>query len=72
MLLYIRERFPEAEYVTTTVAKENDAMRAINKQLGFEPRNTLYMFQWPLQDLERRATRILTALKPANSLKKKQ
>ena len=72
MLLYIRERFLEAEYVTTTVAKENNAMRAINTQLGFEPRNTLYMFQWPLQDLERRVTRILTALKPANSLKKKQ
>ncbi len=71
MLLYIREQFPEAEYVTTTVAKENNAMRAINTQLGFEPRNTLYMFQWPLQDLEWRATRILTALKPANSSKEK-
>ena len=72
MLLYIQERFPEAEYVTTTTAKENDAMRAINKQLGFESRNTLYMFQWTLQDLERRAIRILTALEPVNSLMKKQ
>jgi ribosomal protein S18 acetylase RimI-like enzyme len=72
MLLYIRERFPEAEYVTTTTAKENDAMRAINKQLGFESRNALYMFQWSQQDLERRTTRILTAIKPANSLMKKQ
>ena len=71
MLLFIREQFPEAEYVTTTVAKENNAMRAINKQLGFEPRKTLYMFQWSLQDLERRVTRILTASRPANIVSQK-
>lgn len=60
MLLYIRDRFPEAEMVTTTTAKENQPMRAINKQLGFEPRKTLYMFQWALQDLDCRVNRMLT------------
>ena len=72
MLLYIRDRFPDAEYVTTTTAKENQAMRAINKQLGFEPRKTLYLFQWALQDLDRRANKVLSASNPASSLKKKR
>lgn len=61
MLSYIRERFPEAQYVTTTTAKENQPMRAINRQLGFEPRKTLTMFQWALPDLDRRVARILAA-----------
>ena len=72
MLFYIKDRFPEAEYVTTTTAKENHPMRAINKQLGFEPRKTFYMFQWALQDLNRRVNRILSASNPVSSLKKKQ
>jgi len=61
MLFYIRSRFPEAEYVTTTTAKENEPMRAINKQLGFEPRKALYMFRWALQDLDRRIKKVLAA-----------
>jgi GNAT superfamily N-acetyltransferase len=72
MLLYIRDRFPDAEYVTTTTAKENHPMRAINKQLGFEPRKTLYMFQWALQDLDRRVNKVLPGLNPVNPLKKKR
>jgi len=63
MLVYIKDRFPDAEYVTTTTAKENHPMRAINKQLGFEPRKTFYMFQWALQDLDRRVTKVLSALR---------
>ncbi|MEW6334869.1 MAG: GNAT family N-acetyltransferase [Thermodesulfobacteriota bacterium] len=61
MLSYIRDRFLEAEYVTTTTAMENQPMRAINKQLGFEPRKTLTMFQWALEDMDRRVARILAA-----------
>ena len=72
MLVYIKDRFPEAEYVTTTTAKENHPMRAINKQLGFEPRKTLYMFQWALQDLDRRVNKVLSAPDPVSSLKKKR
>ena len=72
MLCYIRDRFPEAEYVTTTTAKENHPMRAINKQLGFEPRKTLYMFQWALQDLNRRVNKVLSTPDPASSLKNKR
>jgi len=71
MLFYIRDRFPGAVYVTTTTAKENHPMRAINKQLGFEPRKTFYMFQWALQDLDRRGNRVLSASGPVSSLKKK-
>ena len=40
MLFYIRERFPDAEYITTTVAKDNKPMRAINRQLGFISQNS--------------------------------
>ena len=60
MLMYIRERFPDAEYITTTTAKENKPMRAINKQLGFVPKKTYTMFQWSLDKLERRVHRILS------------
>ena len=60
MLIYIKERFPDAEYVTTTTAKENKPMRAINKQLGFMPKKTYYMFRWALQDLDRRVAKILS------------
>jgi len=72
MLLYIRGRFPEANYVTTTTARENQPMRAINKQLGFEPRKTLYMFQWALKDLDRRVEKILAAENSVSALKKKR
>ena len=71
MLFYIKDRFPDAEYVTTTTAKENHPMRAINKQLGFEPRKTLYMFQWALQDLDRRVNKVLSAPDPAHFSKEK-
>lgn len=71
MLLYIRDRFPAATYVTTTTAKENHPMRAINKQLGFEPRKAITMFQWALEDLNRRLNKLLPAPGPASSLKKK-
>jgi GNAT superfamily N-acetyltransferase len=60
MLMYIKERFPDAEYITTVTAKENKAMRAINKQLGFTPKKTCYMFRWALQDLDRRGAKILS------------
>jgi RimJ/RimL family protein N-acetyltransferase len=69
MLMYIKERFPDAEYITTTVAKENKPMLAINKQLGFMPRKTCYMFRWNLQDLDRRAEEVLSA---ASSSKRKR
>jgi RimJ/RimL family protein N-acetyltransferase len=62
MLMYIKERFPEAEYITTTVAKENKPMRAINKQLGFMPQKTCTMFRWNLQDLDRRVDEVLSAV----------
>jgi GNAT superfamily N-acetyltransferase len=72
MLIYIKEKFPDAEYVTTTTAKENQPMRAINKQLGFVPQKTYQMFRWALQDLGQRVNKVLSALDQVSSLKKKQ
>ncbi len=72
MLIYIKEKFPDAVYVTTTTAKENQPMRAINKQLGFVSKKTYHMFQWALQDLGRRVNKVLSALNQVSSLKKKQ
>jgi len=61
MLMYIKEKFPDAEYIATTVAKENKPMRAINKQLGFMPQKTDSMFRWALQNLDRRVNKVLSA-----------
>ena len=61
MLVYIKGRFPDAEYITTTTANENRPMRAINKQLGFMPKKTCSMFRWALTDLKRRVNRVLSA-----------
>lgn len=72
MLSYIKEKFPDAEYITTTTAKENQPMRAINKQLGFMPKRTYHMFRWALQDLARRVNRVLSGSDPVSSLKKRQ
>ncbi len=59
MLMHIKERFPDAEYITTTVAKANKPMRAINRQLAFKPQKTCYMFRWTLKDLDRRVGEVL-------------
>jgi len=72
MLMYIKERFPDAEYVKTTTANENKPMRAINKQLGFMPQKTCYMFRWVLQDLGRRVDKVLSASDQVSSLKRKR
>ena len=61
MLMYIKESFPDAEYITTSTAKENKPMRAINKQLGFMPKKTCAMFRWALKDLDRRVNRVISA-----------
>ena len=44
MLKFVRERFPDAEYITTTTASDNKPMQAINRQLGFMPKKTYDMF----------------------------
>jgi RimJ/RimL family protein N-acetyltransferase len=68
MLMYIKEKFPDADYVTTTTAKENQPMRAINKQLGFLPKKTYHMFRWALEDLGRRVNKVLSVSDPVSSL----
>ena len=62
MLMFIKEKFPDVEYITTSTAKENIPMRAINKQLGFMPQKTCFMFRWTLRDLGRQVDEILSGL----------
>jgi RimJ/RimL family protein N-acetyltransferase len=62
MLVFIKERFPDVEHITTSTAKENIPMRAINKQLGFMPQKTYFMFRWTLWDLDRQVDEILSGL----------
>lgn len=59
MIGVIKNKFPEVEYVTTTTARTNRPMRAINKELGFRPVKTCFMFQWPLRELKKQANGIL-------------
>ncbi len=54
MLYAINEKFPQVEYITTTMAPDNRAMNAINAQIGFKLRKTFYVYQWELPDLKQR------------------
>jgi len=62
MLTYIAKHFPDVEYITTSTAKENLPMRTINKQLGFLPQKTSFIFRWELLELEHLVDEILTGL----------
>ena len=59
MLAVIKKKFPEVEYITTSTARSNRPMRAINKDLGFQPVKTSFMFQWPLRELKKQTNGIL-------------
>jgi len=62
MLVVIKNKFPEVEYITTSTARSNRPMRSINKELGFQPTKTCFMFRWALRDLEQRVEEILSGL----------
>jgi len=59
MLVFIKDRFPGIEYIATSTARTNRPMRAINKELGFQPTKTCFMFRWALGDLDRQVDEIL-------------
>ena len=59
MLVFIKNRFPDVEYIATSTARTNRPMRAINKELGFLPTRTCFLFRWALPELERRVDEIL-------------
>ncbi len=62
MLYVMQEKFPEVEYITTTMAPDNRPMQAINAKLGFKLRKTDCVYQWALTDLETQvAARLQTA-----------
>ncbi len=63
MLYLMREKFPEVEYITTTMAPDNRPMQAINAKLGFKLRKTDYVYQWTLTDLERQVEMHLQTVK---------
>ena len=52
MLTYIAKHFPDVEYITTSTAQDNLPMRTINKQLGFLPQKTSFIFRWEIGALE--------------------
>jgi len=62
MLVFIKNRFPDAEYLVTSTARTNRPMRSINKELGFQPTKTCFMFRWALPDLEQQVDEILSGL----------
>ncbi len=63
MLYLMREKFPEVEYISTTMASDNRPMQAINAKLGFKLRKTDYVYQWTLTDLERQVEMRLQTVK---------
>jgi RimJ/RimL family protein N-acetyltransferase/ribosomal protein S18 acetylase RimI-like enzyme len=62
MLMLVKEDFPDVEYVTTSTARMNLPMRAVNRKLGFRPHKTLFVFQWAMEDLKRRLDELLYGL----------
>jgi len=54
MLVAVKNKFPDVEYMTTTTARSNRPMRSINKELGFQPTKTCFIFQWDVADLEQK------------------
>ena len=62
MLIAIKDKFPYIEYITTSTARTNRPMRAINKQLGFQRTMTCFIFRWALADLEKQANGIFQGL----------
>jgi len=62
MFAFIKKRFPDVEYITTSTAKENLPMQSINKQLGFLRQKTCFIFRWALRDLGQLVDEILSGL----------
>ena len=62
MLAVIKNKFPDVEYITTSTARTNRPMQSINKELGFQPTKTCFMFRWPLRDLGEQTDGILSGL----------
>ena len=62
MLAVIKNKFPDIEYITTSTARTNLPMKSVNKQLGFLPHKTFFIFQWALRDLGQRVDEILSGL----------
>ena len=60
MLAVIKNKFPEVEYITTSTARNNRPMQAINKELGFRPIKTCFMFQWTRRELKKQTNGILS------------
>jgi ribosomal protein S18 acetylase RimI-like enzyme len=58
MLVAVKNRFRDVEYITTTTAKTNYPMKSINKELGFRPTKTCFMFRWDLRELRKRMNEI--------------
>ena len=54
MLLHLRERYPEARWMSTENAGSNAAMLKINRAMGFKTYREGTIYQMGRDDLERR------------------
>ncbi len=61
MLMAVKEKFPDVEYMTTSMAHNNRPMQAINSQLGFKSRKTCHVYQWELAALRGKVDAILSS-----------
>ncbi|MGB1286118.1 MAG: hypothetical protein ACPG7F_06260 [Aggregatilineales bacterium] len=52
MLLYIRENYPDVEFIETDNAASNDAMLSISMRMGFEVYHHSVMYHLPVTALK--------------------
>jgi GNAT superfamily N-acetyltransferase len=54
MVLHVRERYPDAQWVVTENAHSNGPMLTINRAMGFKPYRTMVEYQMSREQLESR------------------
>lgn len=50
MLLFIREKYPQVEYMTTGNALGNNAVLSINRRMGYKETNVFHLYRFELKE----------------------
>lgn len=50
MLLLIREKYPQVEYMTTGNALTNDTILSINRRMGYKETNVFHLYRFELKE----------------------
>lgn len=50
MLLFIREKYPQVEYMATGNALANDAILSINRRMGYKETNVFHLYRFELKE----------------------